>query len=603
MKFRFKAIGLTVVATAVLTACGGGSSSSSNNTDNLTLSGTAATGLTLAGGTVNVICANNTSIPTTATTTVNADGQYSISVPNAVLPCMLQATGKDKDGNPITMYSFTSSSNTVNVTPLTDAVVTQALSSSNTTPAAMYSNTGFTQTSATTLADNLPGATSTVVASAQVLAGSTATVPTTPVAIFNTPFTPATTMSATNSDPMDSAIDAVIAAALAAAGTNATFKPTVQIALASFNTVIATNGTTTPTAATLRTAISTAAPQAAATIASAAAASYASKLSADQAVFESIGLTEPGGAYKYSWFAPRSGAPTSSTYLYSSNEQLAISPFTGGPQTVHYLPGVSLFKTIPVPASGGRNTRYIVNGSIVVPANPVQMIVSYPSGSTGVQIDELASDGKTLLSSTLRSNYQKSSLTGAVVSTPITNAFYNTLSAFFTNTSFLSSSAMWQPGMVSVSFTNTNMKDKYVVFDSNCVPSAPVTGPTESGIRTWQCSTYTTTTTPIPVASNTTIAALMANGGSISITASNSAGTAPVTTAYTSSMGTTNSINGVNTYVATSQIESGTGVYRTFYELNGNVYVGTYVPANLVQNQSVWTNGAARNSFADAQNF
>lgn len=602
MKFRFKAIGLTVVATAVLTACGGGSSSSIGNTDNITLSGTAATGLTLAGGTVNVICANNTSTPTTATTTVNADGQYSISIPNAVLPCMLQATGTDSGGNPITMYSFTSSSNTVNVTPLTDAVVTQALTSSNTTPAAMYSNTGFTQTSATTLADNLPDATSTVAAIAQVMAGSTATVPTTPVAIFNTTFTPATTMSATNSDSMDSAIDAVIAAALAAAGTNATFKPTVQIALASLEAAIAANGSTTPTAATLSTAISTAAPQAAATIASAAAASYASKLSADQAVFESIGLTAPGGAYQYRWFGPRSGAPTSSHYLYSSNEQLAVSPFTGGPQTVRYLPGVSLFKTIPVPASGGRNTRYIVNGSIVVPANPEQMIVSYPSGSTGVKIDLLASDGKTMLSSTLRSNYQTSSLTGTVVSTPTTNAFYNVFSMFFTNTSYLSSTAIWQSGTVSVSFTNTNMKDKYVVFDSNCVPSAPVTGPSASG-SSYSCSTYTTTTTPIPVASNTTIAALMVNGGSISITAPNSAGTAPVTTAYTSSMGTTNSINGVNTYVATSQIESGTGVYRTFYELNGNVYVGTYVPANLVQNQSVWTNGAARNSFADAQNY
>ena len=601
---------LSVVALAVLAACGGGGSSSTSDITaapptGVSLSGTAATGMALMSAAIKVVCSGGTA----ATTTTDPSGSYSISLTGGTLPCMVQATGKDSKNNDVTLYSVIAGSGpgtaVLNITPLTDAVVAQTLITNANGASSESTFKAFSGDNVAVFNDPmLSAATNTVSGYVRTLvpANASYTFPQTYAGVFSTPFAPATSVK--SGDSTDQALDALVKGLVTAAGTNVTFTPTTQSALAAFKAVIATaTGSNLPTSAALTTAIAAAEPKAAAAIASAATAGYVSKLSPDQTVFESISLTAPGGAYEIDYFAPRSGGFVAPEFLYSSNEQLAVSPFTSGSQAVHYLPGVTMLKTMPIPSNGGTFTRYVVNGIIVMRSFPVQMIVSYPNGATGVEIDILASDGKTVIESTLRSNYQTYSLIDKIVNTSTQSGFYNHNSLLFTNTRLLSNTAVWQTGSLSVSFTNTNMKETYEVFDSNCLASEPLAGPTASGLFYIACSTYTTDAAPTPVAKNTTIAALMANGASIAIAASNAAGTTTVTTHYTSNMGTTKVVNGVNTYVAITQIETGTGVYRTFYELNGHVYVGTLVPANLVQNQSVWTNAAARDSCANAQNY
>ncbi|MEY3446034.1 MAG: hypothetical protein RIR45_789 [Pseudomonadota bacterium] len=119
-------------AVAVLAACSGG-------TTNPGINGLAATGAALANASVTVKCASGT--PLIGTTGV--DGNYSIDLglgQNA--PCMVQVTN-----GTVTLYSFASAAGRVNITPLTDLVVTKALGSDPASAFASYSSaTGNTIT-------------------------------------------------------------------------------------------------------------------------------------------------------------------------------------------------------------------------------------------------------------------------------------------------------------------------------------------------------------------------------------------------------------------------------------------------------------------------
>jgi hypothetical protein len=92
-----------------LVACGGTSTS---------LSGTAATGAPVAGGTVNVKCAGG---PAQSTTTADA-GTWQVSMAGQTLPCKVKVSG----GNLASGQAFHSMAvdlGTVNITPVTDLVV------------------------------------------------------------------------------------------------------------------------------------------------------------------------------------------------------------------------------------------------------------------------------------------------------------------------------------------------------------------------------------------------------------------------------------------------------------------------------------------------
>jgi len=126
-----KPLSIALLSTALLlTACGGGGGGGGGSTSGLTISGVAATGAAISGGTIEVTCATGT-----GTSTTNADGTYTVTVTNGAQPCILRAT------DPITKVQLhsilESGSTTTNITPVTDLVVANTLSS---TPATSFSN-------------------------------------------------------------------------------------------------------------------------------------------------------------------------------------------------------------------------------------------------------------------------------------------------------------------------------------------------------------------------------------------------------------------------------------------------------------------------------
>ena len=120
-----------VLCAAVVTGCGGGgggatvSAGASNS-----LSGLAATGAGIANAAVTVKCA--TGAPLTGTT--DANGGFNLVLGGRTLPCMLQVSG----GTPaVTLHSFAQAVGRVNITPVTDLIVTRALGAD---PAAAFAS-------------------------------------------------------------------------------------------------------------------------------------------------------------------------------------------------------------------------------------------------------------------------------------------------------------------------------------------------------------------------------------------------------------------------------------------------------------------------------
>jgi len=262
-------------------------------------------------------------------------------------------------------------------------------------------------------------------------------------------------------------------------------------------------------------------------------------LSADRSVFESLYLN-PSASYSPIWsLPPSSGAPITGTdYFYTHAATINASPLTAGPQTISSGQNFSIASTLAIPATTSA-TRYLVAGRIYADTTTTERF-SYQNSD--VKDELLTSDG-TVLYANLRSGFQSVPLTGLMVSSPVDFAHW--FNALFTNPSLLSSTATWGAGSAYIEYIATKAADQYRVFDY---------------------STSTTGTAPSPVATGTTIAALMAAGG---ITSSSDGAT------YTLANGAISSINGVITYVATTvRRNQTTDLYRTYYELNGNVYTG-----------------------------
>lgn len=262
-------------------------------------------------------------------------------------------------------------------------------------------------------------------------------------------------------------------------------------------------------------------------------------LSADQSIFESEFLS-PALSYGPNWSLPNTGTPVSGTnYLYSHPSSISASPLTAGPQTIVNGANASLASTLAIP-TGGVN-RYLVGGQIISDSSSIQ---KFSYSGTGIETDLFASDGTTLLTSGLRTGFQQVTLSGLVTASPAT--FAHNFNSLFFNSSLLNTSATWSAGSTYFQFLETNLATKYTVFDAS--------------------SPATTGTTPTPIATGTTIAALMTAGGIVS----NSDGVT-----YTLSNGSMSIVNGVNTYTATARRPNTTGTrYRTYYEIGGNVLTG-----------------------------
>ncbi len=129
--FRF----ILVVPIALLfAACGGGGGGGSSN-----LSGVAAVGAPVVGGTVTANCADD-KLYTSANLT-NANGVWRISnVPSSAPPCALKLSGGTAGGNPVPdLYSYAdSTTGDVNITPFTDLIMALAAGD----PAAWFDDFG-----------------------------------------------------------------------------------------------------------------------------------------------------------------------------------------------------------------------------------------------------------------------------------------------------------------------------------------------------------------------------------------------------------------------------------------------------------------------------
>jgi hypothetical protein len=272
-----------------------------------------------------------------------------------------------------------------------------------------------------------------------------------------------------------------------------------------------------------------------------------STLSADQKAFEQFALS-PNASYNLIWSLPLSGMPVNGTnYLYESHASIAASPSTSGTQSLNGTSPTDIANSLSLPATFPVD-RYLINGAIVVGSGLNN--VSYQG--TAIKVDALATDGVTVVDSELRSNLSIVPLSGAVAAAPVNLAqWFNSL---YYNPSLLNTSSSWTTGSAYLQYTSTEVADTYTVVD--------FTGPVTSG------------NTPNPVASGTTIAALMTGGGIFSSLDD---------TTYTLSNGSVSSINGVTTYVAAAvRPNLTTPTFRAFYELNGNVYEGDLIKAGTV---------------------
>ena len=235
--------------------------------------------------------------------------------------------------------------------------------------------------------------------------------------------------------------------------------------------------------------------------------------------------------------------PTTGTHFFmSANVSFLKSPLKDGPQKATWTNWVSAAKTLPALTSIP-TPRYLINGVIVAAALPEKTIYTYKD--TGIQYDNYSSDGSIKVMSGLLSNLSSVPLTGFVYQAPKDfSHYYNVL---YDNPLLLNTTATWANGSAYLKRTATHLNDVYQVLDAST-------------------ATYDNSPSNWP---STTLDTLM-NSGGIAISADG--------VTYTNSNGDISIINGVKTYVAQRpRPRVTTEQYRTFYEINGNVYTGSFI--------------------------
>ncbi|MDD2880059.1 MAG: cytochrome c [Rhodoferax sp.] len=111
---HYFSLGLITAAVATLTACGGGSSSNEPAVAP-TISGVAATGLAISGGSVSLKCVSGTA----AAVATNTDGSYNVPATGLTLPCLARVDF----GTAQKLHTLVSALGNANITPVTDLVL------------------------------------------------------------------------------------------------------------------------------------------------------------------------------------------------------------------------------------------------------------------------------------------------------------------------------------------------------------------------------------------------------------------------------------------------------------------------------------------------
>lgn len=109
-KTHLRLLATATLAASFLSACGGGDTAGATPT----VSGTAATGAAIAGGSVSMSCVSG---PSTSATTA-PDGSYSLSVSGITFPCIARVSyGTEK------LHSYVSAAGAANITSVTELLV------------------------------------------------------------------------------------------------------------------------------------------------------------------------------------------------------------------------------------------------------------------------------------------------------------------------------------------------------------------------------------------------------------------------------------------------------------------------------------------------
>lgn len=270
------------------------------------------------------------------------------------------------------------------------------------------------------------------------------------------------------------------------------------------------------------------------------------KLSADQQVFESL-ILAPNESHQLIWNLNYSGPEISGTnYAATDFAVLAQSPLTHGPQRYQQSARTNLAAALPVPAL--TPARVLKNGAIlVVPTEAGWQSVSYVGSA--VRSDTFAADGTTLAFSQTRSTYVTVPLAGLLAGSTDDFAHYH--NSFFSNAAILNAGATYLPGAAYTKFTAVSTGDRHNAID---------------------CAAATTDANISPCVTGSTLTAVMTAG-----IASASDGVT-----YQLADGAVSTVGGVQVWVATnprpqSSTLSSTRQYRTYFQMNGNVYTGSLI--------------------------
>lgn len=271
-----------------------------------------------------------------------------------------------------------------------------------------------------------------------------------------------------------------------------------------------------------------------------------SNLTQDQTIFQDFELA--GGSYLLRFNMPYGGGNlvSGSNYFYSVDNALSHSPVYG-PQTetptVASLDSALALPTLPA-------TRYLVNGKILARSASDNRLITYANGE--VQISNYANDGATVVETEQLSSFTETSLSGNMASTPQALQSVLPISAWVTADNF-SSNAAWQSGAAYSTRHTTLLADTYYVVD--CPAQIPFV--------------VTTGNSPTPCASGAALADIFP----ISLLAGS---LLPYET-DTAAGGSIVTVQGLTMWVANQPLpseQSSTQSYRTYFELNGNVYMG-----------------------------
>jgi hypothetical protein len=270
------------------------------------------------------------------------------------------------------------------------------------------------------------------------------------------------------------------------------------------------------------------------------------KLSADQQTYENLSLAPSSGSYQILWNLNYSGPEVSGTnYAESTYSVMSASPLTSGPQTIRQSSPENMASTLALvtPAPG----RVLKSGVILVVPAIGSSKVSYVGDS--VQVDRLADDNVTVVSTGIRTNFTSVALTGAMSSTsPDFAHFHN---SFFSNPAILKPASTWAAGASYTRYMETTAGDRYNVVD---------------------CGATTTDANVSPCVMGSTLATELTSG----IASGSDA------TTYHLADGAVSTVGGAKVWIANtprpqSATLSTTVQYRIYFELNGNVYAGTFI--------------------------